>query len=115
MEPSAEQPWKIAARPMRADDQSWLAGAYHRQAVPGMLDNKVAIVTGGGRGIGARYCRGLAAEGARVVVADIEAGGAERVANEVDGLACRVDVADPASVQAMVTGALQTYGGLDIP
>ena len=80
----------------------------------GVLDGKVAIVTGGGRGIGARYCRGLAAEDARVVVADIAAPAAEQVAQQVGGLACRVDVADAASVQAMVAGALQAYGRIDI-
>jgi 3-oxoacyl-[acyl-carrier protein] reductase len=82
--------------------------------VTGVLDGKVAIVTGGGRGIGSRYCRGLAAEGARVVVADIVAPGAEQVAKEVGGLACRVDVSDLASVQAMVAGAVQAYGRIDI-
>jgi 3-oxoacyl-[acyl-carrier protein] reductase len=80
----------------------------------GVLDGKVAIVTGGGRGIGARYCHGLAREGARVVVADINADGAETIAREVGGLACRVDVADPTSVQAMVAGAVQNYGRIDI-
>jgi 3-oxoacyl-[acyl-carrier protein] reductase len=82
--------------------------------MPGVLDGKVAIVTGGARGIGVRYCRGLSAEGARVVVADINGGGAEQVAHDVGGLACRVDVADAQSVQAMVAGTMQTYGKIDI-
>jgi NAD(P)-dependent dehydrogenase (short-subunit alcohol dehydrogenase family) len=47
-----------------------------------VLEGKVAIVTGSGRGIGARYCRGLAAEGARVVVADAAADGARQVADD---------------------------------
>jgi 3-oxoacyl-[acyl-carrier protein] reductase len=80
----------------------------------GVLDGKVAIVTGGGRGIGARYCRGLAAEGARVVIADIAEDGARKLAEELDGLACRVDVSDEASVTAMVQGTLSTYGRIDI-
>ena len=65
----------------------------------GKLDGKVAIVTGGGRGIGARYCRGLAAEGARVMVADINEAGARQVAGEFGGASIRVDVADAQSVQ----------------
>jgi NAD(P)-dependent dehydrogenase (short-subunit alcohol dehydrogenase family) len=78
------------------------------------LSGKVAIVTGGGRGIGSRYCRGLADEGARVVVADIVEANARQIASEVDGLACRVDVADEASVNAMVASALEAYGRVDI-
>lgn len=79
-----------------------------------LLENKVAIVTGGGRGIGAHYCRGLAAEGARVVVADIVSANAEQVAAEVGGLACHVDVSSEASVTAMVSKALESYGRVDV-
>jgi 3-oxoacyl-[acyl-carrier protein] reductase len=71
-------------------------------------------VTGGGRGIGARYCHGLAAEGARVVVADILESEARAVASEVEGIACRVDVSDAASVDAMVAAALAAYGRIDV-
>ena len=78
-----------------------------------VLEGRVAIVTGGGGGIGERYCRGLAAEGAQVVVADVLEEGAQRVAGELDGLACRVDVADDASVQAMVATTLRRYGRID--
>src|SRR5579864_2976681 len=82
----------------------------------GLLDGKVAIVTGGGRGIGARYCRGLAAEGARVMVADINEAGARQVAGELGGASAstRVDVADEQSVQAMVTATQSTFGRVDI-
>jgi 3-oxoacyl-[acyl-carrier protein] reductase len=80
----------------------------------GVLSEKVAIVTGGGRGIGSRYCHGLADQGARVVVADIVEANARQVASEVDGLACRVDVADEASVNAMVAAALEAYQRVDI-
>jgi 3-oxoacyl-[acyl-carrier protein] reductase len=79
-----------------------------------VLDGKVAIVTGGGRGIGARYCRGLAAEGARVMVADINEAGARQVASEVGGASVRVDVADEQSVQAMVSTTRSTFGRIDI-
>jgi 3-oxoacyl-[acyl-carrier protein] reductase len=80
----------------------------------GALSGKVAIVTGGGRGIGSRYCHGLAAEGAHVVVADIVEANAQQVAAEVDGLACRVDVADEASVNAMIAATLETYQRVNI-
>jgi 3-oxoacyl-[acyl-carrier protein] reductase len=78
-----------------------------------VLDGRVAIVTGGGGGIGARYCRGLAAEGARVVVADIVEDDARRVAGECGGLACCVYVADATSVQGMVAATLSAYGRID--
>jgi 3-oxoacyl-[acyl-carrier protein] reductase len=78
-----------------------------------VLDGRVAIVTGGGGGIGERYCRGLAAEGARVVVADIVEAGARRVASDIGGLACRVDVADEQSVNGMVAATMDAYGRID--
>jgi len=80
----------------------------------GVLDGKVAIVTGGGRGIGSRYCRGLAAEGARVMVADINEAGARQVADEIGGASTRVDVSDAASVQAMVSATVEAFGRVDI-
>jgi 3-oxoacyl-[acyl-carrier protein] reductase len=80
----------------------------------GLLDGKVAIVTGGGRGIGSRYCRGLAAEGARVMVADINEAGARQVAGEIAGASTRVDVADERSVQDMVSATEAAFGRIDI-
>jgi 3-oxoacyl-[acyl-carrier protein] reductase len=80
----------------------------------GALDGKVAIVTGGGRGIGSHYCRGLAAEGARIMVADINEAGARHVASDVGGSSTRVDVADWDSVQAMVSATRQAFGRVDV-
>jgi len=80
----------------------------------GVLDGKVAIVTGGGRGIGSRYCRGLAAEGARVMVADINEAGARQVASEIGGSSTRIDVANSDSAQAMVSTTLDVFGRIDI-
>ena len=67
-------------------------------------------MTGGASGIGAATARRLAAEGARVWVADIDLAGAQRVAGEIDGAAVEMDVADVASVRAAVVEA----GDLDV-
>jgi 2-hydroxycyclohexanecarboxyl-CoA dehydrogenase len=66
------------------------------------LEGRIALVTGGGSGIGAATARRLAAEGARVAVADIEEAGARAVAGEIDGEAIAMDVSDAASVRAGV-------------
>lgn len=84
-----------------------------------LLANKIAIVTGAGSGIGAASARRFAAEGAAVVVADIRGHKArETVDTIVDAggvaLAVEVDVADAASVAAMVDAAVSQFGGLDV-
>jgi 3-oxoacyl-[acyl-carrier protein] reductase len=79
-----------------------------------MLEGKVGIVTGGGRGLGAEYCRALAAEGASVVVADIAEQGASVIAAEIGGMAVKVDVADESSVRSMTASAMERYGRIDI-
>jgi len=83
------------------------------------LQDKVAIVTGGGSGIGRGICLRLAEEGASVVVADLDADAADRVAGEIsaqNGLAMgvQVDVRKQDSVQTMVNKTVETYGGIDI-
>nr|WP_039799787.1 3-oxoacyl-ACP reductase [Nocardia araoensis] len=78
------------------------------------LQDRVAVVTGGGSGIGLATVRRFAAEGAKVVVADIDAGTGEAAAKEVGGRYVQVDVTDEAQVQAMFQTAVDTYGGLDI-
>jgi 3-oxoacyl-[acyl-carrier protein] reductase len=84
------------------------------------LKDKVAIVTGGGHGIGRAYCHGFAEAGARVVVADIDAPAAEKVSAEVikqfDGkaLAVRVDVANEESTKEMAKKTLDQFGKIDI-
>ena len=69
------------------------------------LEGRIALVTGGASGIGAATARRLAAEGARVWVADIDLAGAQSVASEIDGAAVEMDVADEASVRAAVVEA----------
>lgn len=80
---------------------------------------KVAIVTGGGSGIGAAVARQLAKSGARVVVADRDAESAEAVVTGIAGaggtaVSYEVDVADALEVETMVGFAAQTYGGLHL-
>jgi 2-hydroxycyclohexanecarboxyl-CoA dehydrogenase len=78
------------------------------------LRDRVALVTGGASGIGAATARRLAAEGARVVVADIDLPGACAVADEVAGLAVACDVAEVASVRQAVAEAERAVGPIDI-
>ncbi|MDK3071528.1 SDR family oxidoreductase [Sedimentitalea sp. JM2-8] len=80
------------------------------------LDGKTAIVTGGASGFGAGIVRKFVAEGARVMIADINGDAARAMASDMgDGvLAQTVDVGDGASVQAMADAALSAFGGLDI-
>lgn len=78
------------------------------------LANKTAIVTGAASGFGAGIARRFAAEGARVMVADLNAEGARAVANEIGGIAQPVDVANGASVAAMAEAALAAWGRVDI-
>ncbi len=76
------------------------------------LDGKVAIVTGGAKGLGAVYSEALAGEGAKVVIADI-ADGAE-LASHMGGAYVRTDVSDEASVAALVQSTLAQYSRIDI-
>jgi len=78
------------------------------------LNGKTAVVTGGGSGFGAGIAREFAAQGARVMVADINEEAARAVASDLGGVAQRVDVADGASVQAMAEAAQATFGQVDI-
>ena len=80
------------------------------------LQDKVAIVTGGARGIGAAICRRYAEEGARVVVADILEGEARALAEEIGrgAFGVRLDVTDRRSIDAMVAEVVQKAGGIDI-
>jgi 3-oxoacyl-[acyl-carrier protein] reductase len=76
--------------------------------------DRVALVTGGGRGIGAATARLLAAEGARVAVSDLDEAPAREVASAIGGLGVACDVSDRASVEAMVKRTVAELGRLDI-
>jgi len=78
------------------------------------LDGKVAIVSGGGTGIGAATARLFAHEGARVVVTGRRPGPIEAVADEIGGVAVPGDASDPMHAAAAVEAAEQRFGGLDI-
>jgi NAD(P)-dependent dehydrogenase (short-subunit alcohol dehydrogenase family) len=80
------------------------------------LDGKRAIVTGGGAGIGRAIAQRLADEGARVLVADLDADAAGTVAAELGGDARgrRVDVTSEDDVAALVAAAVEAWGGLDV-
>ncbi len=83
------------------------------------FSGKVAVITGGGRGIGEVYARALAKEGAAIVVAEVDMAAAEQVASTIKAaggraIAARCDVANEGSVNAMVAEAVNAYGGVDI-
>lgn len=78
------------------------------------LSGKTAIVTGGASGFGAGIARKFAAEGARVLVADINEDGAAAIAAEVGGEAAQVDVSSGTSVDALAARANALWGDTDI-
>lgn len=84
------------------------------------VDGKVAIVTGGGGGIGAAIGRVLAGAGARVVIADLDLESAEKVAATIESesgataIAKHVDVSDPVAVNTLVEAVMAEQGQLDI-
>ncbi len=78
------------------------------------LSGKTCIITGGASGIGAALCRRFAADGANVVVADIDAEGAAAVAGDIDGLAVTLDVTDEAANHDLVARAEARFGPVDV-
>jgi len=80
------------------------------------LKDKVAIVTGGARGIGESIVRAYAAEGASVVIADVEFAAAEALAKSLGdkAMAVKLDVRDGKSIADMMTNVVGRFGGVDI-
>ena len=78
------------------------------------LAGKVAVITGGCSGIGLATARRFAAEGARVVIGDLDKVNGERIAEELDGGFVQVDVTDKAQVDGLFATANDRYGSVDI-
>ncbi len=83
---------------------------------PNRFDGRVAVVTGGAGAFGTAIASQLAAEAAKVVVADLDLDAARRVATTLggDAIACRLDVTQPDSVVEAIAVAEQQFGGLDL-
>lgn len=83
------------------------------------LEDKVAVITGAGQGLGRAYALKFVEEGAHVVVADVQEDKANSVVQEVkdlggEGLVIKVDVSDPESVRAMIDQTVESFGKVDV-
>lgn len=83
------------------------------------FDGKVALVTGGASGLGSAFCHGLAREGARVVVADIQAEAGQAVADTIiaeggEAIFVPLDVADPSAWQSAIDATVSRFSRMDI-
>ncbi|HLW18663.1 MAG TPA: SDR family oxidoreductase [Actinomycetota bacterium] len=83
------------------------------------LQDKVAIITGAGQGLGRAYALRFVAEGAKIAIADINDANAEQVAKEIEAaggeaIALHTDVSDEASTQAMADATVEKWGRIDI-
>ncbi len=80
----------------------------------GRLEGRSVLITGAASGIGAACARGMAAEGARLVLADLNGAGVEALARELGGVGVQVDVTRREDVDRMVATAYERYGRLDV-
>jgi NAD(P)-dependent dehydrogenase (short-subunit alcohol dehydrogenase family) len=80
----------------------------------GLCEGRVVVVTGAGRGIGRSHALAFAAEGAHVVVNDVDIEPAQEVADEIGGVANADDIADWAGAQRLVATAVDAFGRLDV-
>ncbi|MBW8751292.1 MAG: 3-oxoacyl-ACP reductase [Propionibacteriales bacterium] len=82
--------------------------------MPGRLDSRTAVITGGCSGIGLATARRFAEEGANVVIADIDDARGKEVADEIGGLYVHTEVTDKQQVDALFAQAKETYGSVDV-
>jgi meso-butanediol dehydrogenase/(S,S)-butanediol dehydrogenase/diacetyl reductase len=80
----------------------------------GALDDRIVLITGAARGIGAATARRLAAAGARLALADLDGPGVEKLAAELNGVAVQADVTRPADVARMLEEPYRRWGRLDV-
>jgi meso-butanediol dehydrogenase/(S,S)-butanediol dehydrogenase/diacetyl reductase len=80
----------------------------------GTLEHRVVLITGAARGIGAAAARRLAADGARVVVADLDGPGVQKLAAELDGVPIQADVTRAEDVARMIDEPYRRWGRLDV-
>lgn len=96
-----------------------LGTPFKRKKMNDRLKGRVAIVTGGGHGIGKAYAIRLASEGAKLVIAELDEKAGQAVAQELtasghEALAVRTDVADKNSVEKMAAAAIDRFGRIDV-
>jgi len=80
----------------------------------GRIEGKVAVVTGGCSGIGLATVRRFAAEGAKVVIGDVDDANGSRIAQELGGVFVHCDVTDPGQVETLFRTAKEEFGSVDI-
>src|SRR3954451_10931730 len=95
------------------------SSATRQPSEVGRVQDRVVIITGGAGGIGAAACRAIAAEGGKVVVADLDEAAARGVADSIvsgggEAEAIAVDVTDRAQVKAMIDRAVDVFGELNV-